>query len=914
MNIILGYWLDSAKYPDAMGDKEASLGTVVTGFHGLAGLLETQLGLSMSQVSQNLRIAQWQELLGKWDDGNQLYSKSFETDSWNTAKELLRRRDELVLAGWDPAVHKGGSPWLETLAELELANTEKIWGFPDRIRALMKKLQEENVNLQIEKITIVDPNEHLWDPWAQELLRLLQRHGIQIEKEPVVNEPPSAETDTDLALLQAVLAGKASPAPAKGDGSLLLVRSGQEWDAADFLSHWLRENGTGQTVLIKNEGSVMLDEILHRYGVAAPGVDTPSKWRAVLQVLPLVIDTYWEPLRVERLMELLTLPVSPLPGTIRFKLAQALAEEPGVGGRRWNEALELGIKELETDWELEGLDEKERKKRRKDLDATLELWVNHEYYNPNKGIPLEKITHLCQKVSQWAAGMYHMTDEPIFAEAVRFAGDVMAGLKSLGAKHITRLQASRIIESVLGEGAKLSGYEQEAAKWEVVDHPGQIWGRADAILWWGFHRDESGAQIRTWTAGEREWLRKNGIYLTEDAVRRRREAASWRQAVIAAKKKLVLIAPEKVRGEDVPVHPLWDEIRFAVAADRTAERNITWDAALLKREAAPLVGGKPWERHPVNVRKLPEPLRTWKVPENAISPREEESATSFESLVGCPLQWTFKYGAKLYPGSALSLPHDAIMLGNLGHAILERLIMEKGDWSEEEAGFRTGELFEEMTPMLAAPLLEPKNKVKLSQTKRSMQKAIGQFFKVLNEAGISIRHTEYEMEKNWNDKVKFKGRMDLVGETPSGRTILFDAKWSSRPAHYKKRIEEGSVQLSLYHWLLADEGEGRLPVAYFILSSGDFFSTADGEFPEDYHVEGPDLAVFYETVRRAVEDVWSQLLAGTVSATGIPKPPASEAEGEDAEEHAPSYEPIIEPPGMFCDYKNLCGLERVEKQ
>lgn len=907
MNIILGFWLDSAKYPDALGEKEAALGTLVTGFHGLVGLLETQLGLSFPQASENLRIAQWQELIGGLDNGSKPYSKSFQTDSWNTAKELLRRRDELVLAGWDPAVHKDGSMWLTALSELELANTNKICGFPDRVRALLEKLREEGPHLNIRKITLVDQDETLWEPWAQELIRLLQAHGIHFEKCPALTAAATAEPGTDLELLQSVLSGKTKPAKAKGDGSLLFVRSEQEWDVADFLSNWLRENNSENTVLIKSEGSLMLDELLHRYGVAAPGTDTPSKWRSVLQVLPLVIDTYWNPLRIERLMELLTLPTSPLPGKIRYKLAAVLANEPGTGGTQWQEALDKGIQELEDAWKEQGLDEKEQKKRRKDLDATLDLWLNHEYYDPNEGIPYEKIIHICQKVSTWAGAQYHLTNEPIFAEAISLAGDVMAGLKSLGVERVTRLQATRILESVLGEGAKLSGYGQEAANWEVVNHPGQIWGKADTILWWGFHRNQS-TNIRTWTIKERTWLRENGVLLTDETVQRRREALSWQQAVFSAGKRLILIAPAKVRGEEIPPHPLWDEIRFAIAGDYATERKITFDASTIRNEKSPQVCGKEWERVPMAVRRVPDPIRKWNIPEKTLAPRPEESATSFESLVGCPLQWTFKYGAHLRPGSVLSLPNESIMLGNLGHTILERLIKEKNNWDEEEVRIRTGELFDELTPMLAAPLLEPKNSVKLNQTRRSLQKAIGQFFKVLNEAGISIKHTEIEKEKSWDDKVLFKGRMDLVGETPSGRKILFDAKWSTRPANYKKRLEEGSVQLSLYHWLLADRDGEELPVAYFILSSGDFFSSRDAEFPEDYHVEGPSLSHMYEVVRRAVEDVWSYLYAGSVIATGIP-----EQEAEDDENREQSYEPIIEPPCMFCDYRNLCGVGRVKE-
>ena len=56
MKIILGFWLDSATYPDALKDQDASVGTVVTGFNGLIGILETQLGLTSPSASENLRI------------------------------------------------------------------------------------------------------------------------------------------------------------------------------------------------------------------------------------------------------------------------------------------------------------------------------------------------------------------------------------------------------------------------------------------------------------------------------------------------------------------------------------------------------------------------------------------------------------------------------------------------------------------------------------------------------------------------------------------------------------------------------------------------------------------------------------------------------------------------------------------
>jgi ATP-dependent helicase/nuclease subunit B len=910
LNIILGYWLDSATYPDALGVNEAAVGTVVTGFNGLIGILETQLGLTAPQASENIRIAEWQELIRKQDTGNKPFSKSFATDSWNTAKELLRRRDELVLAGWDPNVHKGGGRWLETLVQLELSNPDRTGGFPDRIRVLLSKLQEEVV-LDINSITIVDEEESLWDPWCLKLIDLLKSHGVQVQKEQVLFKSNTEETPaTDLSLLQSVIAGEKSAGEAEGDGSLLLVRSEQEWDAADFLISWLQDHGMEDIVLIKGEGSLFLDELLHRRGVPGAGVDAFSKWRAVLQVLPLTIDTYWEPLRVDRMMELLTIPSSPVPGKIRYRLAKELASNPGIGGPKWQQAIEDGIQDYEESWVQKGYDETEVKKRRKNLVEKLDLWVRHDYFDPNEGIPFEKLAHICQKVSQWAATNYQMTNDLIYILATQIAEEVLEGVKTLGVSQVSHLQVARILDSVLGEGAKLDSYKQEASNWQVVNHPGQIWGNADTIIWWGFQKSMAGPSIRTWTKAERSWLRDKGVTLLEDDVRRRRESASWQRAARLANRRLILFAPAKVKGEEIPIHPLWDEIRYSVARDNSTVNNISFEAAELRKQPSLDLFGTRMERSVLTKRSIPEPIRTWKVPENIVLPRNEESATSFEGLISCPVKWTFRYAAKVKPGNILSTPNESLMLGNLGHVILENLITEKSSWREEEVRIRVGELFDQLTPMLAAPLLEPQNGILRNETRYKLQNSLQQFFKVLSQSGIQIQHTELELQKTWHDGVEFKGRLDLVGETSTGKKILFDAKWSKRPTNYKARLENLSVQLTLYHWLLTDHEDEELPVAYFMLRTGHFYSVPHEEFPSDYHVQGPSLLESRKILQKSVSDIWSQLAKGTAIAPGVPaKSEQSSGNTVDGE----SFVSLIDPPCKYCEYQNLCGFRRVKE-
>lgn len=903
MHIILSLWFDRGSYPDALHQNEATIGKVVIGFQGLIGILETNLGLTTPKASENIRIAEWQQVLSRLDTGSLPYSKSFKTDSWNTARELLRRRDGLIISGWDPNVHINGGKWIETLAKVERANVDKTPGFSDRVRTVMKVLQEETISLPIEKISIVDEDIELWEPWAIKLIDLLKDTGVEVEHYDnyMLEEKPQS----DLSLLRAILFEKHPPKEAIGDRSILFIHAEQEIVAADFLASFLQQRNNERTVIIKGDGSLLLDEVLHRQGVAALGVDEHSKWRAVLQVLPLTIDTYWEPLRVERMLELLTIPTSPVPGKIRHRLAQAMSEFPGIGGEKWKEALQAGIESYKEEWRNEGIDEKEYTNRLKKLEKRINLWIDHDYYDPLEGMPVKKLIEICHHVAEWARSLYHTNDDVMYMEAAKVADELIEGVMSLGVEKVSSLQIARILDSIIGAGTTLTSYKEEAANWAVVQHPGQIWDEADTIIWWGFHHHDVGATTRTWTKKERSWLIEQGIELPKEEIYRKREALAWHRAIKFAKKRLIFIAPTKAKGEEVAVHPLWDEVRYAIANEYTTVNKLMFDATVLRKEEnVNLFSNHTLVRTEKTIQSLPEPKVHWYVPENTIQLREKESATSLESLIGCPLQWTFKYVASIRPGNIISLPHESIMLGNLGHAILESLIVEKPTWEQSELTVRIDQLFDDLTPKLAAPLLEPQNRIKANQTKMNLQKSLQRFFRVLQELNITIEATEIEMAKKWDDHVQFQSRLDLVLKTSTGNKMLIDAKWSNNANRYRERLEKLSVQLALYHWLLVDDEDKEFPVAYFMLRSGEFFSNEHEDLPPEFHVDGPSLKEAYETIRTAVADVLEKMQEGTVVASGVLK----KLEMTDE-----TFTAVIDPPCDFCEYKRLCQERSVVK-
>lgn len=895
MEIILGHWLDIKSYPDELTSSTASIGKVITGFHGLINILEVQLGQSSPTIAESVRIAQWQTTITKLDNGNKPYSQSFKTDSWNTARELKAKRDELILAGWNPTLHQGGGKWIEAIAEIELSDHNHSKGFSDRVRILIELLKQNYIPLTIKKIHIVDEDQFIWDHWEKELAMLLQQNGVLFEKMtlqfPELNDPPV----TDLEKIKLALYDDNAPSDLKlsGDGSIVIVRSEQEWDAADYLISWLELKGDDQTVIINNTNNLLLAELFHRRGLPSSEVKIYSKWRSALQVLPLTLETYWHPIRIDRLMELLMLPTSPLPKKLCYKLARVLSEEPGIGGDKWHAAIEEAVAEIENTWIEQGLETKKIHKRKKELQEKIHIWINHDYFDTTDGLPCSSIEEICRQISKWAFNKNLMEPNPIFAQAYISANELIAGIRALNVDKINQLQLANILGTILGDGVKLPDYIQESADWVTVQHPGAIWGETNNVLWWDFTQNST-SLLKKWTDGEQEFLKSHNVHLTSPEQIRKRENLSWHHAILFAKDRVMLFIPAKVCAQDVKAHPLLDEIRFALTKMKAVEKDITINPALLYEQKTVSLIDTNFERVALTNKVIPGPIIEWKVPQQKVNFRDTESATSFETMLSCPLKWTLQYSANIRPSNSLSLPNESIMLGNLGHAILERLILEQAFTDGSDIQQRTASLYDELVPKMAASLLLPENQSLNRRVRNDIQKSIQQFAKFIDESNITITETESTHNKLWDKDIQFQGRLDLIGKTPSNRTILFDAKWSRRPSNYKNKLKDGSIQLALYQWLMSSNDEDIIPVSYFMLSSGDFFAVRDDEIPEQYHVESVPVKDTVKLIRQELNNIQQTLTSGVAIATGI-----------EMNETAP-YKPLCK----FCDYQDLCGFRR----
>ena len=899
MKIIFGWHLDGPTWPETPDGRPFALDAAVVGPLGLLDVLETRLGVNGPGRPAALRIAQYLSRLRSVDDGGAFFSRSLAADGWATARLLLGWRDHLVAAGWAPRSGPWASDRINRIALAEVREDEPLAaGLPDRACSAVSSIQAPS---PIDELTLVDHPERLPFVWRR-LIDALAAAGTTVAR----GTPPTLQQDSDLAAVQALLADR-KPGTLKGDGNFAVARCDDELVAAGIAAEWLAasQEANADVVIVRQGDGTVLDAACHRLGLPRPGGSQRSPFRGALQILPLAFETAWQPLDAERMLELLIMRGSPIPyGTGRY-FADVLRDFPGTGGTRWRAAWDQAVERLHESLAEGDLDEPGRAGKVRNTLADWRAWLEPQRYPRETGVTAKAADAICRKVQRWAIRRGSANGNAIYIETANAASALAETIAASGLDSISKPQLDRMIDAVIAEGIARPGTLAEAAPWTVIDSPAQVWSEAHSVLWWGF--SDSGSTVPTlpWNAAERAELAASGAALVAPEAAAALRLDAQRRAILGATERVLLVEPALTAAQSTARHPIWHELAGLNGLSRAIV-----DGRSLRSGDHAVLCGRDWDTVPVESGALPGPIRDWSVPGKLIGPRESESASSLESLLGCPLNWVLKYQAHLRETGLLDMADGNRLKGNVAHEVLARFLA--GPLPNNAAAVReaVAALLDEMLPEIGSPLLLPGRLREREDVHRNTIESAVVLVRILKNRGLSVTATERSISRRLDDRTGLRGIIDLELAAADGRPAIVDLKWSDWDRYRRQEIAEARpVQLAVYARLLQNERSHPFPPgAYFMMKQRRLLAVNSEPFPPEFRIEGSDLASVWEAVAEVRDHALRELAAGRVVATGVE--PADARDRDDGETtEAPI---VIDPPCRFCSFGRLCGVRALK--
>ncbi|GHV82006.1 hypothetical protein AGMMS49991_05640 [Spirochaetia bacterium] len=864
-------------------EKRAAAGEIHLGPERMLSFLQTRLGLGGNDEAAVVRIDQYRKRMAAVltatafagaASGDGWFQKSFELDPWSTARQLLSWRDELILAGWSkhplPAVH---SKRLAALSAIEGRTEPLAQGFADKLREALDELEYLDVSC-IQSIRLAEPLEllpHLW----QLVFKKLGEIGVPIE----APQPQAAVT--------------------LSDKSLVLLDADTEWEAAEAIAIWLAadKDANNQVNMIVPDASGgadasgVLGTALHRLGLPRTGSSESSKWRAHLQILPLVFANAWQPVELDALVALLTLPNSPVPSYARYWLLRALKNEAGIKGEEWNKSLEEIAKQLSTpkDPRYEAKTEKEVDEILKTIDDML---VSDRYVS--KGMPEEAIIKRCN----WIINSFMLQSENYdFLNAPIGQAWTLKKLVA-GRGIIGRVELERMIDLVVAEESR--EVKAEAAPWTVSTHPGGVTVSRPVLVWWNFI-NQSAPATTYWNPAERIALREAGISLDEPGMAQKREVFAWKNALLKAQEKVILVRPKKLRGEDTARHPLWDVITASAGKDlgeKTAEKFIHAVADVFFSQEKWELSGRAGKTIEAPLFELPQGQNEYRIPEKRVKV-EKTSYSDMNTLIGCPLKWVMEKVVKIWPADAASIPDIHQSIGTLCHRIIQDIFVHsKQSRTPFEARKEAEGLFDEKVESMAVELCAEGKKIERARYRQDIGRAVSGLGELLEKEKFKAEEAEAEFSSHLGE-VPFKGLVDLLLRDKENNPVVIDLKWTRSADKYRRQeIEEKrDLQLASYAWLVeGKQPDAKVNAGYFLMPSNSWLQ---------------DTQENLRQVFANATNTWQKELEKLSQGIVVKGHDKDEEEDEnDDETSAETFK--LTAPCNLCQYEGLCKMDEGE--
>jgi len=810
MKLIFGMSLDESPLPAPPATQG---GALYCGPQGLLRILEIQLGLSgHADDNDYLRIESYRQALrtylNKREDA--FFAAAFRADQFATAADLLQRRDELLLGGWDFEEQPGLPARLAELARVEQCfqqgDLELPPGYADRFSALLRKLGTRRAAVQ--SITCIEPA-HLLPPHLRRLFRYCKELGVQVEQQPAAE----VEGDTDLARFQAALAGRAKgKSDIRGDGSLLLLRGQRDTALAAYLAQTLRLNPGLRPAMLIEDKCQSLGHAIELEGLPSLGMPSASLARPTLQVLKLATVFLWEPIDPFKIMEFVSLSVKPLERELSNRIAEQMAQKPGLDSDDWRRMIARYFEEVRerAEWD--------KKLDYNKINSQYQFWFRRRRYDIGGQVPKEEAIDIFAYLADWARACFEEDNGNNNSLLVlqQQATRVRELLEALPEERLSNLELERIVRTIY-EPAPVQLREREMGALPYTSQAGAVCGEVPELLWWNFTQGEAEHFFSRWYIPEIQYLRQRGIELSGPELENQLRLWQRRQPVLHSKQRLILAIPEYADGQERTPHPLMGELEASCRNLKRITLDIDTEAG--KATFEQFLRLPAYEQLPTRQLGRPQPFLYIRQHLQRLQKRETESFSSLRDLFYYPYQWVFRHKVRLKQTALLSIVKDHTLMGNLAHRFFERLLEQDGihRWNQKQVHRFIEQEQNELLRKEGAVLLmygrEPERASFLQKVKFSAWSLI----RHLQENGWTVKNTEQSVQGEVFG-LNINSRADLVLQRGREKAVL-DLKWRGARRREQLIRNEEDLQLVLYAKLLG-EGHSWAHTAYFIMENG----------------------------------------------------------------------------------------------
>ena len=190
----------------------------------------------------------------------------------------------------------------------------------------------------------------------------------------------------------------------------------------------------------------------------------------------MALELLWDPLSFYALVQFLTHPLCPVPGYARRRLAEKVADAPGIGGAYWQRTLTEVEKHYGED-------------RAPQVREQITLWIEHERFPSESGAPLDAVI---ERVEQLAEFFRLRLGEADTARRLAFhAGygqckaclDSLKELQAQGVTVIRPRQLQKLVAQATAKGSDNPLWPAEVGAGQVVSHPGAVIEPVERVIW-----------------------------------------------------------------------------------------------------------------------------------------------------------------------------------------------------------------------------------------------------------------------------------------------------------------------------------------------------------------------------------------------------------------------------------------------